>query len=305
MRFLFNMICFAPEGSAGGEGNAPAADGADKAAPKANDAAASAPAEGKGGGDKPDAASSQKADPAANAKPPGDPLADLIGSVPDAFRGKDAAETIQKLMEGHKSERAHISKYGIAPEKIEDYAYQPSENLAKDFFTGSDEDKKLTDAVLTAFQKNGVGKMQATGLMNDVISSVVQAFDLKPAVNVEKERAALLPADAIGLPAADQKTAIDARINDALDFVNTLERQGMDAGAVNVLASILSEAGGVRLVEFIKANLRGDGLAVGGLTAGAGSLAELEKLRQDPRYNNDMKFRADVQSRILAAKGKA
>ncbi|MFN8995141.1 MAG: hypothetical protein ACK5X3_15960, partial [Pseudomonadota bacterium] len=58
------------------------------------------------------------------------------------------------------------------------------------------------------------------------------------------------------------------------------------------------------LAEFIKANLRGDGLALNGQGSGnAAELAKLEEFTQSPRYNNDMKFRTEVQNRILQLKG--
>lgn len=326
-RHFLNLICFSPEGASGGEGSATAASaGADKAAAaEANAAAGSADvrastAEGKGGGEKPGAASSDKANPAADAGKTKDASAKdgavkdaaasdyaaLLANVPEALRGKDVPETLQKVLDGQKHFRDHIGKHGLPPEKIEDYGFKPTEKLAADFFTGSEADQKLTNGVLEVFKEHGVGKMQAQGLLNGILEKVVTTFDLEPALNVEKERTALLPVDARGLPPADQKAAIDKRVDEATAFVNTLERQGLDAGAVNQLAGLLDKADGVRLVEFIRANIRGDGLALNGEGNAASShLAALEKQMEDPRYRDDPKFRTNLQNEILKAKGLA
>lgn len=287
-------------------GGASAGADAEGAGSKAIDPAGSGQPELKGGGDKAvslPAAGNAAAD-AGKVDGLAPDLAKLLEKVPEPFRGKDVGETLDRIMESQKGFRDHIARHGLAPEKIEDYGYKPSEKLAADFFTGGEQDAKLVNAVLDVFKAEGVGKMQGARLLNGILESVTQTFDLQPPINTEAERGKLLPADALGLGDADKKAAIEARINEAVEFTRTLERHGMDREAVDQLASLTDTAGGIKAIEFIRAMVRGDGLALGGALGGqAAELADLEKAQQTDRYREDPKYRSDVQNRILALKG--
>ena len=289
--------------------------GADGAGGKANPSAGAADKGAPGGG----------GDKAGNLPPAGTPAADagkgadkgggksdglpadlarLLERVPEPLRGKDIGETLDRVLDGQKGWRDHIAKNGLAPEKIEDYGFKPSEKLAADFFTGGEMDAKLTNAVLGVLKNEGIGKLQGSRVVNGILEAVVQEMGLQPSLSTEAERAKLVPPDALGLAEADKQAAVKARIDEATEFTRTLERHGMPAAAVNELAAVLDSAGGVLLAEFIKANLRGDGLALNGQGSGnAAELAKLEEFTQSPRYNDDMKFRTEVQNRILQLKG--
>lgn len=298
-------------------GGQPAGAGAEGAGAKASAAAGTGQPEPKGGGDKagnlPPAGSAAadadkgKVDPGkadagkADLSPD---FAKLLERVPEAFRGKDVGETLDRILDGQKGFRDHIAKHGLPPADAAEYGYKPTEKLAADFFTGGEQDQKLVSAVLDVFKNEGVGKLQGARLLNGILENVVQVFDLQPAINTEAERVQLLPIDALGLGDADKKAAIEARINTAVEFTRTLERHGMPAKAVDQLASLTDTAGGIMAIEFIMNMVRGDGLALNGALGGqAQQLAELEAARKSDRYRDDPAYRSDVQNRILQLKG--
>lgn len=299
-------------------GGQPAGAGAEGAGAKASAAAGTGQPEPKGGGDKAGGslpAGSAAADADKSKADPGKPdagkanglspdLVKLLERVPEAYRGKDVSETLDRLLDSQKGFREHIAKHGLAPADAAEYAYKPTEKLAADFFTGGEQDQKLVSAVLDVFKNEGVGKLQGARLLNGILENVVQTFDLQPAINTEAERAQLLPVDALGLSDADKKAAIEARINTAVEFTRTLERHGMPAKAVDQLASLTDTAGGIMAIEFIMNLVRGDGLALNGALGGqAQELADLEKARASDQYRDNPKYRLDVQNRILALKG--
>lgn len=242
-RFLSRIVFNTADAGGGG---APAAGGSPDPAP--SPAGSSAPPSPSAGA------------PAAGADP--SPAAGSFyrpEGLPDHLVGKDGNETMDKLYGALKGYRERDAQAGV-PEKAEAYGQFSGEipetikphleTLKADPLFGRVADKALALRVpVSAYQ----------GLVQEFLSVSSEMGLMEPIVNVEAERAALLPETAKHLTAAEQKTAIEKRMGDNFAYLDAMVERGADKGGLSkddaefAKAMLGDSAKGHRFFEFVRA----------------------------------------------------
>lgn len=92
-------------------------------------------------------------------------IASEFKSVPKHLRGKDAKDTIKKLLGAYKG----LRDKGEAPKDVADYKLTLPENVAGLIDETSDEDKPLFDEIRALAKENGLSPQQYDGLIGGLI----------------------------------------------------------------------------------------------------------------------------------------
>jgi hypothetical protein len=217
--------------------------------------------------------------------------------LPEHLAGKSDQETIDNLFKAYAGTRADISKYGEVPKDPTGYSYQPDEKV-KAYLTG-DNDNELVRQVQGIFHQHGLRDKQAQGVLNGMMTWLVDMEVVEPAVDIAAERKALIPQDAAGLPEADALKIADKRIQDNLTFVGTLTNHGLPQDAVAALQTLGDTRQGHAVYEFIKGLIPDNGIRPGGTGGTVEGEAQLKARVADPRHNSlspsyDPAFRAET-----------
>ncbi len=235
--------------------------------------------------------------------------------LPEHLVGKDGNETMDKLYGALKGYRERDAQAGV-PEKAEAYGQFSGEipetirphleTLKGDPLFSRVADKALALKVpVPAYQ----------GLVQEFLSVSAEMGLMEPIVNVETERAALLPDTAKHLTAAEQKMAIEKRMNDNFAYLDAMVERGADKGGLSkddaefAKAMLGDSAKGHRFFEFVRA-ATGGGTGGGpamGLNAPAGNdeRAEISRLAALPEHTwGDPKFDQKSYDALVARRQK-
>jgi hypothetical protein len=226
--------------------------------------------------------------PAAGVQPPAGPYRPQ--GLPETMFGADDRETMDKMAEALKGYRTRDSERGV-PDKPDAYMAFDLANVdatLKPHMEGLVKDplyKAVADVAMA--EKVPVGAMQK--IVTTLYSEAVKAGVFEGFLDVEAERAQLLPDSAKSLAKADQDKAIETRLQENEDFVNLLARPGADGKALldqkdadHVKLMLMDSAAGNRFLEFFRSQMTGAGRAqplAGGAGAGASGGTSREALR--------------------------
>ncbi len=180
-------------------------------------------------------------------QPGAPPAAYYPETLPEAFRGKDNNETIDKLV-------ADLTGRPKAPEKADDYKFDPGEDFTKKWGELKD------DKVLAGFR----GIAHEVGMDNAAFNTVIQKFYgmletsgvISAPPDPKQMVMSLAPA---GGDDATRASAGARRVMDAEAFVSGLETKGLPKDGVMALSGLLDSVEGVQTIEFIQrlANVKG------------------------------------------------
>ncbi|WP_377299629.1 hypothetical protein [Rhizobium sp. SGZ-381] len=257
---LRTMVFNAPD--AGGGSPAPGADAAPAATPPASGAASPPPPSA----GTPSAGDGTTPADGANPAPAAAPGADWYRpkDLPDHLLGKDQNETMDKLADALKGYRQRDAQNGV-PDKVDAYnafsadvpeTVKPHlETLVKDPLYGRVAEKALALKVpVAAYQ----------GMVQEFISVSSEMGLMEPIVDAAAERSALVPDAARHLPEAEQKAAVNRRMEENYSWLDAMVARG-DKGGISkdeadfVKANLGDSARGHRFFEFVR-----------GLTGGTG-----------------------------------
>jgi hypothetical protein len=291
---------YAPVFDTGGE---PSGGGAAPAAPAAGDppAAGSQPAAGAPGD------GSGAPDP--GGQPPA-PAGDIYRpeGLPETMFGANDRETIDKMANTLKGYRDRDANRQV-PDKPDAYLAFDLEQmpesvrgqigeLSKDPLFGKVAETALTEGVPVATLHKLTAALYGAG---------AEAGMFEDYLDVEKERAALLPESAKALPKAQQDQAIDARMKENEDFIKLMVTNGQLAAEAgeHALLMLMDTANGNQFIEWVKGKVDGGAAPLiggkpgsGGQDTREGLKAELAKPEMQPGHHlYNQKARQDLQER--------
>lgn len=177
--------------------------------------------------------------------------------LPDNFAGATDRETIDALAKAVKGYRDRDATRDVPTEAAAylDFGDVPAE--AKAHFDTLKGDP-LFDKVAGVALQFGIPKGAFTSLVKTFVTEAATGGLLEPPVNLEAERAALVPEAARALPPAEQKAAIDRRISDNLAWVTQMQGRGLAKDAADHLVMMLGDsAKGHQAIEFFRAQMAG------------------------------------------------
>lgn len=216
--------------------------------------------------------------------------------LPPELLGKDAAETLGKLMpvftetttraNGLRDKLATLPK---APEKPEAYPFAPSDKL-KPFFQGDLTQNPVLNQAKAAFHKAGVGEKQFQSIVEEIYTPLIEAGVLAAPYDPQAEIRAFR--DGYGL----DETAAKAAMTEADTFSKGLvgQLQGIPEPlkkAAEAEFKIFSEtAGGMAVLRALKARLGDSGIRIpdestGGSQGGPLTREQLKEMAKDPRID--------------------
>jgi len=240
-----------------------------------------------GGADDPGGAGGQQAEVAGVVSPAGEVYKPK--GVSDSFFGETNEQTIDNMAASLQTYREKASANPV-PKESSGYELGEVSGDLKPFLDNLADDPAFEAAKSMAL-KNELSTSQFSGFITDVVGEWFQAGLFSDVVDAEKERMELVPDHANLANPQDQSIAIDARINDNIDWVETaLVGKGMAKEDAEFLTGALADrAAGHRSIEFLR-NLI-DGASSQPLGGGGSSDTsirdQLIAREQDPR--NDPK----------------
>jgi hypothetical protein len=201
--------------------------------------------------------------------------------LPDHLKGRSEREIVEGLIKENKGYRDAGAKYVPPPADPAGYDWKFSDKVAP--YTTDLKDDKLFGEIGKIALKNGLNAPQAAGFVNDVFETFLDLNLLDKPVDTAAELAKLTPANARGLPPADQDAARQARVSTNLAYVDGLVRDGFNAEAAAAIKAEL--AGFPELHELVEHVRNGMGIkpALSGNAAPATTEADLRARQSDPR----------------------
>lgn len=291
---------YSPVFDTGGE---PSGGGAAPAAPAAGDPpaggsqpAAGAPGDGSGA-------------PDPGGQPPA-PAGDLYRpeGLPETMFGANDRETIDKLANTLKGYRDRDANRQV-PDKPDAYLAFDLEQMPERVRGQIGELSKdpLFGKVAETALAEGVPVQTLHKLTAALYDAGAEAGMFEDFLDVEKERAALLPESAKALPKAQQDQAIDARMKENEDFVKLMVANGnlpAEAGE-HALLMLMDTANGNQFIEWVKGKIDGGAAPLLGGAPGASGQdtreslrAELAKPEMQPGHHlYNQKAREELQAR--------
>jgi hypothetical protein len=291
--------------------NAPEAGGGSPASGASAEPGATPPASGTASPPAPSAGTPPAGDgttPAGGADPAAAPAAPAPGAdwyrpkdLPEHLVGKDQAETMDKLADALKGYRQRDAQNGV-PDKVDAYNAFPTdvpdtvkphlETLVTDPLYGRVAEKALALKVpVAAYQ----------GMVQEFISVSAEMGLMEPIVDAAAERSALVPDAVRHLPEAEQKAAVNRRMDENYSWLDAMVARG-DKGGISkdeadfVKANLGDSARGHRFFEAMRAMAggTGGGPAMGLPGGGSGADPKQEISRRaglpentwgDPKFN--------------------
>lgn len=282
------------------------------AAPPAADPGGAPPAGAPpAGGGQPDAGAPGKAPGAAEAggQPPA-PAGDVYRpeGLPDTMFGTNDRETIDKIANALKGYRERDANRQV-PDKPDAYKVFDLDQMPETVRgqIGELAYDPLFDTVAQTALAEGVPVATLHKLTASLYEAAATAGMFEDYLDVEKERAALLPETAKDLPKAQQDAAIDARMQANEDFVNLMIANGKlpEATGKHALLMLADTANGNEFVEWVRnmvdagpAPLMQGDPGSGGKDTREALKAELAKPEMQPGHHlYDQKARMALQER--------
>lgn len=253
----FPQAVFENEGGGAGGGTQQAAGGGNQAAA--------------GGGQQPPAGGGGNQPPAWKA-PQG---------LPDHVTGKDAAETLDRLLPVYTGLRNELANRGAVPKDAGGYELKFSDTASP--LLNLQNDDKVVPILKAAMHKHGITDKQS-GFVSDLVDGIIGAGLIPKPVNPNelwKEMAgASFRGSDIEKIAEGQKLAREAQ-----SFIDGLKgQQGWDEGMVNELSLLNGSAAGLRIIkQFMGSGVVKSATPGGAGAGGAVTKAEIDARRQDPR----------------------
>jgi len=279
-------------------GGAPAAGAPPAGDPPAagSQPAAGAPGDGNGA---PDPGGQPPAPAGDNYRPDG---------LPDTMFGTNDRETMDKMAKALNGYRERDAGRQV-PDKPDAYLAFDLEQMPESVRGQIGELSKdpLFGKVAETALAEGVPVATLHKLTASLYEAGAEAGMFEDYLDVDKERAALLPESAKALPKAQQDQAIDARMKENEDFVKLMVANGQmpaEAGE-HALLMLMDTANGNQFIEWVKGRVDGGAAPLlGGAPVSGGQdtrdtlKAELAKPEMQPGHHlYDQKAREDLQDR--------
>lgn len=290
-RQLMNSVCWAPnDGAGGGSGGAGGGAGGGALAAAAEKAAGGDQGTQGGQGGQQGQQSQDWAAPE---------------GFPEEFKGKDAGESLSKLLGGYQDlnkkytgAREAIAKMPAAPKSADEYQFVPSEKVKAYFPEGKP--NPIMDLAREAAFKNGVPATAYAPFINSLYEAAIDKgvlappFDERAEINTFKT--------ALGL---DDKGAAQG-LKDMVGFAEGLSKQLTDvpqaqkADVEAALMALTDTAAGNLLLRSIQQRLNTAGIRIAGegaLASGALTKEDLKTMSADPRIDPANRHHADPDKR--------
>lgn len=177
--------------------------------------------------------------------------------LPDNLAGASDRETIDALAKAVKGYRDRDATRDVPTEAAAylDFGEVPAE--AKAHFDTLKGDP-LFDKVAAVALQHGIPKGAFTSLVKTLITEAVTGGVMEPPVDRDAERAALVPDAARSLSPAEQKTAVDRRINDNFAWLTQMQGRGLPKDAADHMVMMLGDsAKGHQAIEFFRGQMAG------------------------------------------------
>ncbi|MVA23214.1 hypothetical protein V6582_17950 [Agrobacterium vitis] len=284
------QIFFDADGAGSGGGDAPAAGAA--ATPSAGSSSSQNAADATPGAppSPPGAAEGAVAD----GSPAAAPSIYRPEGLPDHMLGANDQQTIdnmKKALDGYRTRDAD-AKIPDDPKAYSEFSGEVPENIKVHLDTLKDDDlfKRVSDKALE--HKISVPAFQA--MVQSFLSVSAEMNLLEPPIDVVAERQALVPENAKHLPEAQQKIAVEKRMNENFAYVDQMVAMGKDKGGLSkeagdfAKAMLGDSARGHEFIEFLRAQGSGGhkGPAMGLPGAGGGNDARAELSRRSALPEN-------------------
>lgn len=273
MRTLLERL--QPFRNAEGGGNG----GGDPAAAGAQGGAQNPAADGSGGG-----GGGQTGNDGGNPPAAGNPSGPYRpDGLPDTMFGKDDRETIDKLHQALKGYRERDSQRQVpeSPDAYRQFKLDEVPEHVRQHLEALSQDP-LFDAVTKIAHEEKVPTSTLQKLTAKLYEQAAEMGLLDHVVDVEKERAALLPDTARDLPKAQQDQAIEARLKANEDWIKLQIQHGLPKEvADHGLLMLMDTAAGNKLIEYFRHKMTGgdrDGVLPG--ESGGNGKSQREQLRQ-------------------------
>ncbi|MGB3626022.1 MAG: hypothetical protein WA989_09340 [Henriciella sp.] len=211
--------------------------------------------------------------------PPKDGAFDLA-QIPEAYRGKDADETLGKMFGKLKEYETAAEARGKAPERAEDYPLKLSETAAK-FFNPE------TDPVIAAVRKialkQGMGSNEFQSTFGPVMEGLVESGLIDEPLDLDKEVEKLgedgpkLYSQAEGYIQRQETKLKDLAGNAKADMEDVIGEMKLQ----------LETASGIKYLNYVAGLKAEQGPGVPGdpLFSGEITRDKIRKMRQDPRFD--------------------
>ncbi|MBO6893399.1 MAG: hypothetical protein JJ866_15760 [Roseibium sp.] len=232
-----------------------------------------------GGAGDPPAGDPPAGDPPAGDPPAGDPPAAYRpDGLPDNLYGESNEETIDKMALALKGYRQKDNDRG-APETQEAYADFGDKvpDQLKSHVSALSEDTVFQKLSKSALEK-GMPVQDFQDLTLEFFGAAQEMGALEPFVDVEAEKAALVPEEAKNLPEAEQSAAREKRMNDNFAFLDAMTAQGdnqpgMSKDVADYAKSMLGDsAKGHQFIEHMRSQISGEGSKLAGGSQGSGGV---------------------------------
>lgn len=204
--------------------------------------------------------------------------------LPDHLFGTSERETLDKVWGAYRPARDEIAKFGELgklPKDETGYSFEPSEKV-KPYLADIEKDPVMK-VVREAALKSGIRDKQFTPFIGTIMEAMIDGDMVQPPVDLDAERAALLPAEAKGLDEAGQKAAVDKRVRDNHARLDLFKARGLDEKAAEALGLNLDTAAGNKAIEWIAEATRTPQPTTGGNPTGGTTHEQVKARLADPR----------------------
>jgi hypothetical protein len=201
---------------------------------------------------------------------------------PAHFKGKDAQETLENLWKAYEGARTKLATGKVqVPDVPEEYVFEPSET-AKTYLTQEGDDRIIAMAKKAAHAA-GMNKDAFGAFLNTFTETMVSEGLLEDALDVEKERSALVPPDMAHLPKHERDAYADKRVRENHALIDSWKQKGLPEQSAVALSSMLDWADMNLMVEWVRDQLTPAQPSNGGQSSGVLTKADLEARVKDPR----------------------
>lgn len=213
--------------------------------------------------------------------------------LPEHLAGKDAEETLGKLLGAYKPLRDKLAAAGEVPAEAKGYGFEASEKLAP--FTAKLDGDPFYDAVREISHKAGLSTKQFQSVFGGIMEKMVDQGLVAEAYNADKEAASIAP----DVEPAKRAEAADRRIRENLALIDAWKEQGLPEAVVAPLKGVMDRGWANQLVDWIADRSGEVKPALAGKATGGVSEADLAKRSADPKNqasgpNYDPAFAAET-----------
>jgi hypothetical protein len=219
--------------------------------------------------------------------------------LPEHLRGKDMAETFEKVTGDWKAFRDRFAQVPQPGKDVAEYQFQPSEKAAP--YLGDLSKDPVFDVARQAALKAGLPPKAFSDFVGTLYDTLAEGGQLPKPYNLASERDALVGPDARFMSDAQKDEIIKPILTQGVAFLEGLKREGAisDAGFAQ-LGAMLDTAEGAKTLAAIAKRIgspQPGGVAMGGDPAARGLTPEsVRAMQKDPRANPnsasyDPKFR--------------